>query len=414
MTMQSSPMRAGVPTSRRPGSWRPSSVRLRVSMWIALLARWLARRVGRHGGAIAGRILLLLCPEAPTLLARDRRILLVTGTNGKSTATAMLTAALGSARATGSNDDGANTPAGLVSALARTQAATVVLETDEAWLPWAIDRLHPQTVVLLNLTRDQLHRNPEVHLVAQSWREALTEVPLVVANADDPAVTWAASAAQRAVWVPGGNPWTEDSVVCPACGDLLHWDGANWSSTCGLARPAQIAEPAIGTVQLHLPGAVNRANAHLAIAAAMAGGAEPLPALHAIAELRAVAGRYQEFEISHHRVRLLLAKNPASWQETLRLVTEGRRPVVLVFNAEGVDGRDPSWLYDVDFTALRDRLVAVSGRRASDLSVRLRINEVASIGQFSDIGTALDGLPAGPVDLIANYTAFQEAYRRYA
>ncbi len=390
------------------------SIRLRWALRVALLARWLARRAGHRGGVIAGRVLLRLCPTAPDLLARGRSISLVTGTNGKSTATAMLTAALADTDPVASNADGANTPGGLVSALATSPARTVVLETDEGWLPWAVRRLRPETVVLLNLSRDQLHRNPEVRLIAERWREALRDAPHVVANCDDPAVTWAAGLAHRVTWVSGGRPWLEDSLVCPACGDLLTWEGLDWSSACGLHRPRTTSDPALESLRLHLPGEVNRANARLAIAAASSAGTDPVHALRAVAEVRHVAGRYQEFPAGRHRVRLLLAKNPASWQETLRLVAEGRRPVVLAFNAEGVDGRDPSWLYDVDFTPLRNRLVAVTGRRATDLSVRLRINEVPSVGQFPELAAAIERLPAGPVDLIANYTAFQDAFRRYA
>jgi len=388
--------------------------RLRLALRLGLLARWLVRRTGRAGGVIAGRVVMRLRPDAPELLARHRRVSLVTGTNGKSTATAMLAAALADTGPVATNADGANTPAGLVSTLATNAAGTVVLETDEGWLPWAVDRLRPGSVVLLNLSRDQLHRNPEVRLIAERWREALRDAPLVVANCDDPAITWAAGLARRVIWVSGGRPWIEDTIVCPACGDLLDWQGMDWSSACGLRRPEPVSAPALDSLRLHLPGEVNRANARLAIAAATATGTDPLRAIEAVAELRHVAGRYQEIRTDHHRVRLLLAKNPASWQETLRLVAAERRPVVLAFNAEGVDGRDPSWLYDVDFTPLRDRLVAVTGRRATDLSVRLRINEVPSVGQFPEISAAIDRLPAGPVDLIANYTAFQEAFRRYA
>lgn len=395
--------------------------RLRVALCMGALARWVARCLGRGGGVISGRVLLWLCPGAPEILADGRHVSLVTGTNGKSTATAMLAAALSSTGEVVTNADGANTSAGLLANLGRGRAPTVVLETDEGWLPWAVRRLRPETVVLLNLSRDQLHRNPEVGLIAHAWREALRDIPLVVANCDDPAVTWAAGLARRVVWVACGRPWTEDSVVCPACGDLLRWEGPHWSSVCGLQRPRPARDTFdddsrtdAHTWELHLPGEVNRANARLAIAAAVANGADPVRALSAVAGLRGVAGRYQEFDTSRHRVRLLLAKNPASWQVALRLVGAEQRPVVLAFNADGVDGRDPSWLYDVDFSPLRGRPVAVTGRRATDLSVRLRINEVPTAGQFPELDAAIARLPEGPVDLIANYTAFQDALHKYA
>jgi hypothetical protein len=103
----------------------------------------------------------------------------------------------------------------------------------------------------------------------------------------------------------------------------------------------------------------------------------------------------------------MLAKNPAGWLEILQLVNENRNPVVLAFNAEGVDGRDPSWLYDVDFTPLRGRTVKVQGHRATDLLVRLDHDDVAAEPVPGPLAAALWRLPAGAVDVIANYSAFR-------
>jgi UDP-N-acetylmuramyl tripeptide synthase len=390
-------------------------MRLRSALIAARLATWISRRLfGHGGGVVGGRVLLRLAPDAPEQLAAGRHLVLVSGTNGKSTVTAMVAAALATTAVTGSNTDGANTRAGLLAALAGSRARSVVLETDEGWLPWAVRRLRPQTVLLLNLSRDQLHRHPEVRSLAASWRDCLALVPTVVANCDDPAITWAAGLAPHPVWVAGGQPWHDDSLVCPACGLLLRWQGVHWSCSCGLARPNPSAPSGLHNVVLHLPGEVNRANAEVAITAAHRLGVPPRRALTAITGLAEVSGRYAEVSIAGRRVRLLLAKNPASWQQALRMVCADAQPVVLAFNAEGVDGRDPSWLYDVDFTPLRGRPLAVTGRRATDLSVRLRIDEVRSMGQFDDVAAAVRRMPHGVVDLVANYTAFWEAHRRVA
>jgi UDP-N-acetylmuramyl tripeptide synthase len=367
----------------------------------------------RGGGVIGGRVLVALVPDAAGELARGREVVLVTGTNGKSTVTAMLARALALRGPVASNADGANTMGGLVATLARSSAGQAVLETDEGWLPWAVRRLSPRAVVLLNLSRDQLHRHPELGALAATWRAALRDVPLVIANCDDPAVTWAASGAKHVVWVAGGSSWREDSLVCPACGGLVRWSGAYWWCDCGLARPTQ-SPTAWQPVSVHLPGEINRINARAALTAAAALGVAPQRASEAVAALREIAGRYGEFPVPDHTVRLLLAKNPASWREALRLVAEEGHPVVLALNAEGVDGRDPSWLYDVDFTPIREQVVAVAGRRGTDLSVRLALDEVGTVGQFGDVVAAVERLPAGPVDIVGTYTAFQEARRRLA
>jgi UDP-N-acetylmuramyl tripeptide synthase len=126
-------------------------------------------------------------------------------------------------------------------------------------------------------------------------------------------------------------------------------------------------------------------------------------------DISTVAGRYAVFDRDGRRARLLLAKNPAGWLETLSMIRDSDAPVAIVFNSEGVDGRDPSWLYDVSFEGLRGRQVVVSGRRATDMLVRLRFARVDHVQAYPRLTEALATLPPGPVDVLANYTAFQEA-----
>jgi UDP-N-acetylmuramyl tripeptide synthase len=272
--------------------------------------------------------------------------------------------------------------------------------------------------VLLNLSRDQLHRNPEVLSLAKAWREALVDVPIVVANVDDPAVVWAARAAKQQVWVAAGQEWSQDSLTCPSCGQLLDRVDERWSCRCGFRRPRPTWVIEDGRVLHHgtevpvsptLPGAVNLANATMAVATATACGVPPGDAAAAVATVRDVAGRFALVRYGDHEVRLILAKNPAGWQAAMHITQNSDAPLVVAFNSDGVDGRDPSWLYDVDFDAWRDRTVAVCGRRATDMTVRLRTDGIEPLGQFGDLPGALRSLPPGPVDLVANYTAFQEA-----
>jgi lipid II isoglutaminyl synthase (glutamine-hydrolysing) len=369
---------------------------------------------------IGGRVLLKLAPDAARSFADGRDVILVSGTNGKSTTTAMLVAAMRSTGPVGSNVDGANTPAGLVTTLAHGDADKYVLETDEGWLPWAIHNVGPRAAVLLNLTRDQLHRHPEVYGLAASWRHAIADVPVVVANVDDPAVVWVALAARAQVWVAAGQLWPEDSVVCPNCGRLLERDGQDWSCQCGLRRPEptwvvedaaiQYAGERVDVPGL-LPGAANAANAAMALAAATVHGIEVDASVRAVASVHEVSGRYGEFIHGEQRVRLLLAKNPAGWQAALSLLADSTAPLVIAFNSDGVDGRDPSWLYDVSFTPLVGRTIVVYGRRASDMTVRLRMDGLTPRGQYTDLDGALNSLPPGSVDLVGNYTAFMEAWK---
>lgn len=396
--------------------------RVRLGRYAARAAAGLSRHLrGGSGLVIGGRVLTACAPEAPSRLSRGRSIMLVSGTNGKTTTTALTAAALADGRPVDTNRGGANTSSALAGTLATSDARVLVLEVDEAWLPWAVRTTAPRCVVLGNLTRDQLSRHHEVAALAGAWREGLAGVRLVVANADDPGVVWAARAARAQVWVSAGERWTGDSVVCPACGDRCVRDGDDWAcGSCGLRRPPidwwlegeDLCSPT-GRVplRLDLPGRFNRGNAALALAAA---ATEDVPAAEGAARLATVAsvsGRFQRIPHGVHDLRMMLAKNPAGWLEVLDLMAPDRHPVVLLFNAEGVDGRDPSWLYDVSFAPLRGRQVVVQGRRATDLAVRLALDGVDARRVVGPLAAALDGLPSGRVDVVGNYTAFRGALR---
>lgn len=407
----------GPPTPADPG------VRVRLGQYAARGAAALSRGLrGGSGLVIGGRVLTALAPGAPSALSAGRRVVLVSGTNGKTTTTALTVAALMDGEPVGTNRDGANTAVGLAGTLATSGERRLVLEVDEAWLPWAVRNTAPQTVILSNLTRDQLSRNHEVGALAAVMRRGLAGVPLVVANADDPAVVWAALSARTQVWVSAGERWTADSLVCPACGGLCVRADPDWACTsCALRRPTpdwwlegtdMVGPHARVRLELDLPGTFNLGNAALALATAVA--TEGVPVADGAARLSSVAsvaGRFDRVRHGAHDVRLMLAKNPAGWLELLAMMEPDVHPVVLLFNADGVDGRDPSWLYDVSFTALRGREVLVQGRRATDLAVRLELDGVEARQVPGPLREALGALPPGRVDVVGNYTAFRAAMK---
>jgi UDP-N-acetylmuramyl tripeptide synthase len=379
----------------------------------------MSRLTGRGGGAvIGGRVALTLDKGALGKLAAGRSLFLVSGTNGKTTTTALLAAALGTAGPIVHNATGANLKTGLVSALARDLESTVaVLEVDEAALVQVLAETTATVVVLLNLSRDQLDRYGEVRLAAQKWRTSLGARPEihVVANCDDPLVVWAAEAAGSVTWVSTGQRWRIDATSCPNCGGRISWTGEVWSCSCGLARP----EPEIGgggstvefggrsvPVQLQLPGRCNASNAAMAVAAARVAGVDPEDALAAMVGIANVAGRYRQVNLGPASARLLLAKNPAGWNETLDFLAAPPAGVVVAVNARGPDGYDTSWLWDVDFERLEGRPVVAAGERALDVAVRLRYAGVAH-EVCPDPLAAARQLPPGKVELVANYTAFQ-------
>jgi UDP-N-acetylmuramyl tripeptide synthase len=356
------------------------------------------------------------------LLAADRQVVLVTGTNGKTTTTRLIAAALEAlGQDVASNAFGANMEAGLASALGRApNAPYAVLEVDERYLAAMIKVTAPRVVVLLNLSRDQMDRAAEIWLTARRWREALAAAPdcMVIANADDPLIAWAASAASHVTWVAAGQRWHEDSWCCPQCGSHLRRDELGWRcGECGFARPPTrwvLTEDAVidesgqlRELALALPGRANRSNAVVALAVGAYFGAALDQALPRLRQVSSVAGRYTQVQRHGRTVRLLLAKNPAGWLEALDILAPSPGPVLLAVNAQTPDGKDTSWLWDVDYRRLRGRPVYVSGERRLDLAVRLEADDVA-FELVDGIDDAVARVPSGALDVIGNYTAFQQ------
>jgi lipid II isoglutaminyl synthase (glutamine-hydrolysing) len=414
--------------------------RAKVAVAASKLTGAVSRAAGRGSGAvIGGRVALKVDPALLARLTRGREVVLVSATNGKTTTTRLISHALRERGPVASNALGANMPAGITAAMAEDrEAGFAVLEVDEKYLPEVARQTRPRAIALLNLSRDQLDRAAETRMMAQRWREGLApgaagSAPeagtTVIANADDPLVVWAAGLAEHVVWVAAGQSWKDDAWSCPQCGGVLEWPDVDWHcANCDFRRPEPswrldgdaLVDPEgtrVGLTGLQLPGRANRANATSAAAVAAVFGVPPGPAVRQMEQVTAVAGRYDTVVHQGWALRLLLAKNPAGWLETFDLLgpaAPDSPPVLLSVNALGADGTDTSWLWDVDYTRLRGRRVLVIGQRRLDLAVRLQVAGV-EFTVHDELGGALAALPKpaagaqpGPIDVIANYTAFQQ------
>lgn len=402
-------------------------VRTSVATSAANLATTASRATGRGaGGMIGGLVANAIDPSIMSSLGAGRPAVLVTGTNGKSTTTRMLAAALRTRHTVATNDGGDNMDAGIISALlAGKDASHLVLEVDELHVPHVADNLNPQALVLLNLSRDQLDRVGEINKIERALRACVKAHPdmLVIANCDDVLMTSVAYDAPNVIWVAAGAGWLGDSVTCPRTGGHVVREPEDWYAVKKLPdgrefrRPQPewtvseegIVSPA-GTYPLNLalPGRANRGNAAQAVAAAAeAFGIATDAAVTAVESIDDVAGRYSTITRGEHEIRLLLAKNPAGWQEALSMVDRSADGLVIATNGQVADGVDMSWLWDVRFEDFEGISVKAAGERGTDLAVRLVYADITH-ELIPDPVQAIDACPPGRVEVLANYTAFRD------
>ena len=411
------------------GGTRRMSLRSRIACQAADLATWASQKTGRGaGGMIGGLIANAIDPNLLAQLGQGRPTVLVTGTNGKSTTTRMLAHALASHYSVATNEGGDNMDAGVISALlAGRDKDVVALEVDELHVPNIAEKLDADVLVLLNLTRDQLDRVGEINKIERALRACVEARPdmTVIANCDDVQVTSVAWDAPNVVWVSAGAGFVGDSTSCPRTGGHIVRTEDDWYAVKKLPDGREFRRPeptwwvdkdGLGhagetlPMNLQLPGRANRGNAAQAIAAAVVMDVPVTDALRAAEEVTDVAGRYSLVEFEGRTLRLMLAKNPAGWQEALSMIDRDVDSVVIAVNGQVADGQDLSWIWDVRFEDFEGQQVLAAGERGTDLAVRLGYAGVRHT-LIKDTVDAVLACPPGRVEVLANYTAFRDLKR---
>jgi UDP-N-acetylmuramyl tripeptide synthase len=453
-------------TGREAQAFRIADMRRTAAILAARTAAGLSRAFRRGGGTalpglIAERIDPGLVPGLARLLGRGSVI--VTGTNGKTTTSRLVrNVAEAAGLRTVANREGSNMMRGVAAALAESASWTGrmpdrnnrigVFEVDEATVPLVARAVRPRAVAFTNLFRDQLDRYGEVETVAALWRKAAAEFPedvALVINADDPAVASLHDSARGPVLLYGledisvateSVEHAADARWCPACGAELEYSAVfyghigHWRCpACGNQRPAphvactrvtsdgastevEIRTPSgVIAVRLPLAGVYNAYNALAAAATGVALELEDGVIEKGLASFTAAFGRQERFQVDGREVHVILAKNPAGLNQVLRVISETASPLNLAIflNDDIADGRDISWIWDVDFERLAGRIgsLTVSGRRAWDMALRLKY---AGLAERPDVehNAALAlreairrAPPGGRVYAIPTYTA---------
>ncbi len=364
----------------------------------------MSRRLNIGAGATwPGEIALALRPGIARELTKEFRqgIILIAGTNGKTTTSLMIKNIL---EAQGDkiihNASGANLLNGIVSVFinearwnGNIKADWGVFEVDENTLPIVLKFIKflklNVVVVLLNLFRDQLDRYGEVDVIAEKWESALRKLPgdtKVILNADDPQVAHLGKAMKRRAYYFGlndrkrfleGVEHATDSTFCLHCAGRLTYDGIYYShlgmwrcERCGEKRP----KPDMSSWTSSLPGLYNQYNTLAAVSVGKTLGINDQLIRRALNSFIPAFGRQEEFVVNGKKVRILLSKNPAGFNASLRTVIEmGARVLLVVLNDRIPDGRDVSWIWDVDFEMIPAWVtVIVSGDRCYDMALRIK------------------------------------------
>jgi UDP-N-acetylmuramyl tripeptide synthase len=426
-----------------------------------------AQLAGRGGGtSITGMVARKVDPHIlrKIVLERGEPVVAITGSNGKTT-TARFTAALlrGEGVAVSHNSAGANLVQGVTSLAVRSAdlrgrlpGGVLVAEVDEGALPKVVPELAPRALLVTDLFRDQLDRFGEIYAVADAIESVAAGLPAesaLIVNADDPMVATLAAGREgrRLTFGLALDHSTDritraaDTIRCPRCrADLVYAQiylshMGDWRCpACKMRRPKlDVAVASLevmgldrtrftvktpsGKLAIEIPqsGTHIAYNAAAAIAIALGLG---VPLEHATASLESVGpafGRLEKIEADGRTIILAFAKNPTSYNTTLRALATEDEPRQLLIAASNtlVDGEDFGWLWDVDFESMAPRVerAIVSGTRADELANRLKYaglsprKMVAVEDRAAALDAALHGLPVGGrLVVLSSYTPMLE------
>ncbi len=434
-------------------------IRKTAAVWAGKATGALSRITRQGGGTtLPGDVARFIDPEVLTALTKDlaHGSVLITGTNGKTTTSRLISWLLeGAGNKTVANRAGANLIFGATAAAlkqagmnGRLKADWGVFEIDEASLPRAIVEIQPKAALVLNLFRDQLDRYGELESIAKKIEGALGNLPdnaTAILNADDPRVAEIGLNLKRPpLWYGIEDssiasqtlPHAADARTCPRCGTSLIFDavyvGHDGVYRCpngDFARPKpELSATNIelngfesmnatidGTsIEIPLGGLYNAYNVLAAFATAKTLGLDATYVRERLRTFQAAFGRQERMEFKGRKLNLVLSKNPAGFNETLRTAVELAHGTsfLIGLNDRRADGTDVSWIWDVDFETMKGKsnVVIPAGNRAHDMAVRLKYAEIKAEKPQTDPGAALDELikhtsEGGTAHLLCTYTA---------
>jgi lipid II isoglutaminyl synthase (glutamine-hydrolysing) len=391
----------------------------RVRLGIAVFAAktiTAAIRVSKLGAAsvLPGTIGKRLHPQILTLLTQQIKYgsIIIAGTNGKTTTALLLRDILErDGWKVVHNEAGANLVNGLITTLLDRTSLTGslkadygILEVDENVIPIVLPQIKPKYIITLNLFRDQLDRYGEIDNITRRWGEAIAKLSsdtTLIVNGDDPALAYLGQQAAignipKPVKYFGLSqpelyldeiPHAVDSTYCPACGTALDYQGVYLSHQGDYNCPkCSFTKSGLSIDSRAWPqvliGVYNKYNTLAAVTTMTSIGVSRPVILETINNFQAAFGRSEEIMYNGKKVRILLTKNPASMNETIRAVNQvkldgGGSVSLMVLNDRIADGADVSWIWDVDTEKYVQSggTIVVSGDRVFDMALRLEYSK---------------------------------------
>jgi lipid II isoglutaminyl synthase (glutamine-hydrolysing) len=393
-----------------------------VTIFLILFGKLLSRLLQLlnlgSGSTWPGHIALKVNNHFVRDLLRKSKIqtILIAGTNGKTTTAKLIQTALTeNGKTLIQNQSGANLLNGIASTLllhanisGKLNYDYAIFEVDENALPQLLKEMTPDYILLLNLFRDQLDRYGEVNTIATHWKQALSTLPqhtTIMFNADDPQIAYLSKSTKANTLFFGLQPsqlkdtplsHAADSVSCPKCGEKLVFAAVSFShlgdwscKKCGLKRP-QVAEEKFAIYPL--PGLYNKYNVQAAKSLLTLLGLSNEQIDDAFTDFTPAFGRQEVILYKNKKIQVFLSKNPTSFNQSYTTIQElGGKTLLLVLNDRIPDGRDVSWIWDVDLPELEQfKHILVAGDRVYDMALRIRYEEYKQLETFENLEDAIE------------------------
>ena len=441
---------------------KPNMIQTIISVAACKLTRFILRKTGRGGTAVPGIVAMKFAKNILCVTTEGMKIVVVTGTNGKTTTCNMIEHSLTSAgKSCLLNKSGANLLHGIAadlissaSWLGKPKVPYAVLECDEAALKQLVQYVQPSAIVVTNLFSDQVDRYGGVQNTLKEIRTGVERSPesVLVLNAEEPlSASLSLNVPNKVVWYGldqtvgvQGNIDLSDAGVCPVCQSAYEYDyhiyahlGGFRCPKCGYKRQTpDVAVTSIDRIaasgstvhmkaagktseaHIALPAVYNVYNAAAAVAASMVMEVPAGKAIESLASVHSSFGRLETFDLDGIRVQMILVKNPAGCNQAFSYVTgfDEDFTAVLCLNDRTGDGHDISWINDTDYEKLCQdphlKKLYVAGDRAADLSERLKKAGAGDDLQeiVTDYSQLVELLRKGnrPVFLLPNYTSMME------